>query len=119
MLFIEVCNFQVGGHFGVVDSLAMPLLVGASYIDIFVKGILPMKRCLILILSPLGAIVSEQRPSSSPAAVWQTSYDVESDTNDQSHNKDWTPMLRMANGVTILMITEASLPVSRKSSALI
>lgn len=57
--FDHLHNIHARVHFGVVDNLALLLLIGLSVIDKFVREILPMERCIVHILSLPIPIISE------------------------------------------------------------
>lgn len=59
ILFDQLADLHIHVHFGVVNSLAVPLLFGASFIDRFVKRIFSMERFIVPIWSPLVAIIPE------------------------------------------------------------
>lgn len=59
MLFVQVSDLHVVVHSGVVDSLPISVLAGASFINWFVRGILPMEQRIVPVQSRPTASVSE------------------------------------------------------------
>lgn len=47
VLFVHLGDLQGHVHFGVVDSLAIPLIFGTSFIDRFDRVIIPVERRII------------------------------------------------------------------------
>lgn len=58
MLFAQLLDLQLGAHFGVVDNLSVPLIIGTSFIDRFVNRMFPIKRHIVAIPSHPMAIIS-------------------------------------------------------------
>lgn len=119
MLFVQLVSLHVRFHFGVVDNLALPLLIETQFIDMFVKEIIPMKRCIVPIQSRPEASVSEYTLPSDPPAVLKSHSDAGTDSEDQQDNNARTLIFRVAKCVAIRPNTEASVSVSTTRAGLI
>lgn len=62
MLFAKLGDVYVCVHLGVVDNLAVPLLIRTSFIKIFFSGIFPIEHRIVSIWSCLVAITSKCNP---------------------------------------------------------
>lgn len=59
MLLVQLSYLHVRVYFSVVEKLAVPLLVGTSFIDRFVWGIFPVEHRIVTIQAGPVAIISE------------------------------------------------------------
>lgn len=59
MLFVQLGDLHVHVQFGVVDNLAVLVLIGTSIIVTFVKGIFPMEPLIVPIRCHPVAIISD------------------------------------------------------------
>lgn len=63
LLFVRLGYLPVRVRFGIVENLALPVLIGTSYIDQFIKDIFPMKRMILPVHSGAVAILLAYAPT--------------------------------------------------------
>lgn len=119
MLFVQLGDLHVYIHVVVSNNLSVPLLVGTSFIDRFVKEIFPMKRRITPIQSHPLTIISEYAPRSDPMAASQTDSDAEIDTEGLYESNNKTLLFRVANCITTPPNIKASVSITTSIHGLI
>lgn len=76
-------NLHIRVHFVVMDSLALPLVIGKSFIDMFFKRIFQIERHIVPIRSHLVATILEHTPPPDPLTVLRKDADAESTSDYQ------------------------------------
>lgn len=84
LLCVRLGDLEVRAWFGVVDRLAVRLLLGTSFIDRFVKAIFPQDKCLLPMQSKPVAIIDEVTKAVDVGAVEKKLSD-EGDETGKNH----------------------------------
>lgn len=116
--FFQVDYLNVYVHSSVVENLAVPLFIRASFIYIFVNGIFLMECRVFLTHSRLVAGTSEYTPLLDPLAVLQTDPDIVIKTEAKQNNSNRTPLFRVLRCISIPPSTKAPVSVTTSSSIL-
>lgn len=115
-LFIQLSDLHMRVHFGVVDTLAVPLLIRTSFVDRFDKEIFFMEWRIAPIPSLPVSFISEYTALLDLLAVLHSNSDAETIIDYRQDNNTRTPLSRFAKWITTLPNTEASIPVTNSSS---
>lgn len=81
MLFVQLGGLHKGAHFGVVEGVVQPLLVGTSLIDKAVKGSIHSEGRIFLIRSRPLEIIWEYVTQLDLLSVYQTDSDADTRTD--------------------------------------
>lgn len=116
MRFVRLGTLHTRVHFGVVDSLAVPLLVGTSFIDRCFKAIFPIERVIFPIQSRPVPTISEYTPPSDPLAALQNDSDAQTNREGRQNENNVTLLFLVVKCVTTQLNIEASVSVTTSSA---
>lgn len=119
MIFVPLDHLHVQVHFGAVNVLAVPLLIGASFIDRYVNANLLPKGRVVRVRSLPVRITSEYTPLSDQLSVLQSHSDAGISTNDRQDNSERKLIFRVGKCVAITPVSETSVSVMNCSTGLI
>lgn len=119
ILPFQLVDLRLRVHFGVLDILDVPLLIGTMLIDRCFKNIFPMQRQIVPIWPHPVAIIAKYSFLSNQLAALQRYLDAETITDSQLDSCKGTFLIRITNCVAIPPNIEALVSVTTSSTGLI
>lgn len=93
VLIVQLGDLHVGFQIGVVNSLALSLLKGSSYIEVIVKRNLLMEHRIVPIRYRSVAVTFQGKPLSEFLPLLPTDTDAEISFDGQHNYNNETPLL--------------------------
>lgn len=118
ILLVLLCALHLLFYFGIVDSLPMPPLVGALFIDRFFKSIFQLKPFIAPIPFQLVTTLPEYTLLSNLWVVLQTNLEVNINTANRHNSHYRKSLFLFAKCVVIMPNTKVSLSVKTISTKL-
>lgn len=98
LLFVKLGNVHMQVLFGVVENLAVPLLVRTEFIERFVEWLLSIERRIVQTHSSPVPIISKYTALLNLLQLLHIDLDDETITKDGTGNNERTPLFIVANG---------------------
>ena len=117
-LFIRMGDLKVRVWFGVVENLAVPVLLGTSYIDRFVQGIFPQERKVVPNDSRPVAILSSFAVDPTTNMVIDEDEVLTVDENTIPNKVSRDVLIRVAKQTTLPPMSETIVTVTTKGAGL-
>lgn len=119
MLFIQLADLHTCAHFGLVHNLVVPLLIGISFIDRYVKGVFPFERCIVPIQSRQAHFFQNIRRRQTPCLYFRTASTLRPLLTSDRRIRQRHSSFPVKKCAAISPSTEASVSVMNSSAGII